>query len=177
MPELRLLTLDAAAFADRHAVARAIAGHEPDVAVVHGAPSLLRWRSTCAAVAREAGLVVVGGGRPTGGTLVLSDLGVDVEAQQEHVIGSALAPRPTGLFVASLRRLGGPFVIAAGRVPPAMAGLAGLQHVVSGIDVTAPPQVVALAGRDVTADERLAPRSRPVTGGVLVELTLTEVPA
>ena len=64
MPELRLLTLDAAAFADRHAVARAIAGHEPDVAVVHGAPSLLRWRSTCAAVAREAGLVVVGAGAP-----------------------------------------------------------------------------------------------------------------
>ena len=175
MPALRLLSVDAAAFADRHDLARSIAAAEPDVAVVHGAPGLLRWRSTCAAIARESGLVVVGGGRTAGGTLVLSDLGVDVEAQAETFLGRRYAARPAGLLTASLRRLGGPFVLAAGRLPS--SDRAAVDRLVADVDPSRPPLVTALAGADVTADDRLAAVVRPVTGGVVVDLTLAEVTA
>ncbi len=68
MPTLRLLTYNVRSMRDdRAAVARVIRSAEPDVVCVQEAPRFLRWRSTCAALARTSGLVVVGGGRPAGG--------------------------------------------------------------------------------------------------------------
>ena len=63
---------------DRAALARVIRGANPDLVCVQEAPRFLRWRSTCAALARTSGLVVVGGGRVGGANLIMSTLAVDV---------------------------------------------------------------------------------------------------
>ncbi len=61
---------------DPDAVARVMRSVAPDVVIVQEAPRFLRWRSSCAALARRAGLVWVSGGRVAGSNLVLSTLGV-----------------------------------------------------------------------------------------------------
>jgi endonuclease/exonuclease/phosphatase family metal-dependent hydrolase len=63
---------------DRQAVAWAIRACAPDVVCVQESPRALRWRSRCAALARESGLLVVTGGRTAGGALLLAALRVDV---------------------------------------------------------------------------------------------------
>ncbi len=50
----------------------------PDIALVQEAPRLWRWRSACARLARESGLVVVTGGRPAAGNLLLCAMRVGV---------------------------------------------------------------------------------------------------
>jgi hypothetical protein len=101
---LRLLSIDARRFGrDRAALAGAIAAAEADVACVHGAPHLLRWRSICAAIGRRSGLVVVGGGRPAGANLLLSTLAVDVVAVRDvGFSGGSTLSRP-GAALAALR--------------------------------------------------------------------------
>ena len=85
---------------DAAAVAEVVRAAQPDVVAVQEAPRFLRWRSRCAALAREAGLVVVGGGRPAGANLLLSRLAVTVHATHDvrlpwspprHRRGAALA--------------------------------------------------------------------------------------
>ena len=81
-----------------------ISAAEADLVCVHGAPSLLRWRSKCGAVARRAGLVVVGGGRIGGGNLLLSGLGVDFEGTHDLTFGGGRGPRRAGATLAALAR-------------------------------------------------------------------------
>ena len=69
---------------DRAAVVRTLRMLDPDIACIQETPSLLRWRSKCAALAREAGLLYVGGGRVTGGVALLSALRVDVSETTEY---------------------------------------------------------------------------------------------
>lgn len=59
---------------DEAAVARVIRAAEPDVVCVQEAPRFLRWRTKCARLAREAGVVVVTGGRAAGANLLLASL-------------------------------------------------------------------------------------------------------
>ncbi|GAB2461539.1 hypothetical protein [Jatrophihabitans fulvus] len=118
MPSLRVVSVVASEFPDLHAVARAVEAQDADLACVHGAPVGPRWRSRCAAIAREANLVVVAGGRTGAGALLLSDLGVDVEASDGVTFSSALAPRPRAGVAAALRRLGAAFTVAAGDPGP-----------------------------------------------------------
>lgn len=90
---------------DNEALVRVIRQVAPDVAIVQEAPRMLRWRSTCAALARRTGMVLVAGGRQAGANLVLSTLAVKVLATHEvsftdrpnlHHRGAALAVAELG---------------------------------------------------------------------------------
>lgn len=108
---MELLHVDAGeASGDRAALAARVtsAVPSPDVVCLHGVPTGFRWRQACADLARRCGLVVVGGGRPAGGVLVLSTLGVDVLAVEELPFA-----RDAGAVLASLRHREDEFVLAA----------------------------------------------------------------
>jgi endonuclease/exonuclease/phosphatase family metal-dependent hydrolase len=60
------------------AVARVVRSASPDIALIQGAPRVWRWRSACARLARESGLVIVTGGRPADGNLVMCAMRVRV---------------------------------------------------------------------------------------------------
>src|SRR3712207_1175105 len=90
--DLRVLTYNVRSLRDDgHAVARVIRACEPDVVCVQEAPRFLRWRSRCAALARESGLVVVTGGRTAGGLLLLAHLRLPLRAA--HAVLLSKAPR------------------------------------------------------------------------------------
>lgn len=69
---------------DRSAVVRTLRALDPDVACIQETPRFLRWRSKCAALARESGMLYVAGGATTGGVGLLSALRVDVSAATEY---------------------------------------------------------------------------------------------
>lgn len=69
---------------DRAAVVRTLRSLDPDVVCLQETPRLLRWRSKCAALARESGLLYVAGGATTAGVALLSALRVDVSAATEY---------------------------------------------------------------------------------------------
>ena len=153
MPSLRLLSIDARAFGrDRAALARTIASAQVDVACVHGAPHLLRWRSTCAAVGRRSGLVVVTGGRRAGANLVLSTLGVDVTRVRDlrFVGGSRLSP--PGAALAGLRFGGTDFVVASaslvGNAADRVAQTRELQAAIDGLVPGRPPSIICAEGSE-----------------------------
>ncbi len=106
MPVLRVLSYNVRALRDdAEAVARVIRAAEPDVVCVQEAPRFLRWRSKCAALARESGLVVVGGGRVCGANLLLSRLAVEVHGTRDVAFSKdrGLHQRGTALALLSLR--------------------------------------------------------------------------
>jgi endonuclease/exonuclease/phosphatase family metal-dependent hydrolase len=78
---------------DRAAVVRTLRALDPDVACIQETPRFQRWRSKCAALARESGLLYVAGGATTGGVAILSALRVDVSAATEYKLS-----RTPGLF-------------------------------------------------------------------------------
>lgn len=113
MPTLRLLSYNIRSMRDdRAALARVIKSAEPDVVCVQEAPRFLRWRSTCAALARTSGLVVVGGGRPAGANLLLSSLRVDVEATADVLFSKDPRRHQRGTAIAVLRLGGARFAVA-----------------------------------------------------------------
>jgi endonuclease/exonuclease/phosphatase family metal-dependent hydrolase len=71
---------------DAAGVARLLRELGPDVVLVQEAPRLWRWRATCARLAREAGLVVVTGGRPAAGNLVLCAMRVRVVSTRDVLL-------------------------------------------------------------------------------------------
>ena len=71
---------------DARGVARVMRSVGPDVVLVQEAPRLWRWRSACARLAREAGLVVVTGGRPAAGNLVLCSMRVRVVSSADLLL-------------------------------------------------------------------------------------------
>ena len=77
---------------DARGVARVLRAAGPDVVLVQEAPRLWRWRYKCARLAREAGLVVVTGGRPAAGNLILCSLRVRVVSTR-----NVLLPKLSGL--------------------------------------------------------------------------------
>jgi hypothetical protein len=150
---LRLLSVDAQDFGrDRAALARAIAAAEVDVACVHGAPHLLRWRSICAAIGRQSGLVVVTGGRLAGANLLLSGLGVDVTAVADLTFSGGSVLTPAGAAIAALRLRGVEFVLAGttlvGNAAERLAQVRQLQTAIDGLVPGAPPAVVSALGSD-----------------------------
>ncbi|HEU5267094.1 MAG TPA: hypothetical protein VFU35_10350 [Jatrophihabitans sp.] len=111
---MRVLSVDArVAGRDRVALAGLIESAEVDVACVHNGPHLLRWRAICAAIGRRSGLVVVTGGRPAGGNLLLSTLGVDVVATGGISFAEGSTSRPAGAALACLRRGGTRLVVVS----------------------------------------------------------------
>jgi endonuclease/exonuclease/phosphatase family metal-dependent hydrolase len=76
--ELRVLSYNVRGLRDdRAALADVVRSVDPDVVCVQEAPKYLRWRSKCASLAREWGLLYVAGGGSTGGTALFAHLRVD----------------------------------------------------------------------------------------------------
>jgi endonuclease/exonuclease/phosphatase family metal-dependent hydrolase len=150
---LRVLSVAAQDFGrDRVALARAIAAAEVEVACVHGAPHLLRWRSISAAIGRQAGLVVVTGGRLAGANLVLSTLGIDVSAVHDLTFPAGSVLTPAGAALAALRLRGADFVVASatlvGNAADRLAQARQLQAAIDGLVPTAPPAILSTVGSD-----------------------------
>ena len=129
MPTLRFLAVDACRArlprprSDVGKLAELIAVCEPDLVCVHGSPAGPRWRTVSGTLARQAGLVVVGGGRSAGGNLLLSNLAVDVVATREVSLDLAVRRRldlhrSPGAALAVLRRgrASRAFAVAAARL-------------------------------------------------------------
>jgi endonuclease/exonuclease/phosphatase family metal-dependent hydrolase len=113
VPTLRLLSYNIRSMRDdRAALARVIASARPDVVLVQEAPRFLRWRSTCAALARTSGLVVVSGGRAAGANLILSSLGVDVVSTADVLFTKQPRLHQRGTAIAVLRLRGATFAVA-----------------------------------------------------------------
>lgn len=72
---MRVLTWNVRSLRDDAAgVARVLREAAPDIALIQEAPRLSRWRSKCARLARESGLLVVTGGRTAAGNLILCSM-------------------------------------------------------------------------------------------------------
>jgi endonuclease/exonuclease/phosphatase family metal-dependent hydrolase len=98
---------------DRSAVVRVLRGLDADVACIQEAPRFLRWRSRCAALARESGLLYVGGGGSTGGTMMLASLRVDVRSTIEYRFSRTPALHRRGAVAARIHRAGASVVVAS----------------------------------------------------------------
>ncbi len=91
---------------DAQAVSTVIRSCNPDVVCIQEAPRFLRWRSKCAALARESGLVVVTGGRPAGAMLLLAALQVRVLEVADVLLTRKRGLHQRGVALATLE-LGG----------------------------------------------------------------------
>lgn len=84
---MRVLTWNVRSLRDDAAgAARVIRGAAPDIALIQEAPRLWRWRSACARLARDSGLVVVTGGRPAAGNLLLCAMRVRVVSSYDVLL-------------------------------------------------------------------------------------------
>jgi endonuclease/exonuclease/phosphatase family metal-dependent hydrolase len=97
---------------DPEAVARVIRSADAHVVCIQEAPRLLRWRAKCAALSRRSGMVIVTGGRPAAGNLLLSSLGVEVLAARDVLLGREPRLHQRGVALAQLRWQGRAFTVA-----------------------------------------------------------------
>ena len=87
MSEFRVLTYNVHGLRDdRRALAHVVRSCDPDIVCVQEAPRFFRWRSKCARMARDWGLVYVNGGGTTGGVALFAHLRVNVVAQREGLL-------------------------------------------------------------------------------------------
>ncbi|WP_375475021.1 hypothetical protein [uncultured Jatrophihabitans sp.] len=178
---MRLLSVDARAVDERGVgFAQLIESAGADVACIHGAPHLLRWRSKCAAIARRSGLVVVGGGRLAGGNLLLSALGVDELDYQDLRLPGGTRLGPAGAALGVLRVAGRDVVVAAttllGTVPQRVAQARHLQDALARLTADTPPAVVSVRGVDrpgTATWASVAAGRTPVGGRVFVDTRIT----
>jgi endonuclease/exonuclease/phosphatase family metal-dependent hydrolase len=113
VPTIRVLSYNVRSMRDdRAALARVISGAAPDVVCVQEAPRFLRWRSTCASLARTGGLVIVGGGRPAAANLIMSTLSVDVVSNVDVLFSKDRGLHLRGAAIAVLRLRGATFAVA-----------------------------------------------------------------
>lgn len=98
---------------DRAAVAAVIQACRPDVVCVQEAPRFLRWRSKCARLARESGLLVVTGGRTAGAMLLLSGMGVRVLERHDVLLSKSPRLHQRGLAVAVVEHRGERYTVAS----------------------------------------------------------------
>ena len=148
MPTLRLLSYNIRALRDdRDAVIRVIRAAAPHVVCIQEAPRFLRWRSTCAAIARRSGMVVVGGGRPAAGNLLLSTLAVDVLATRDVLFSKDAGLHQRGTALARLSLDGAPFAIAGTHLdleaPPRERHVAELHAAIAAFVPDSVPSIVA----------------------------------
>lgn len=112
---LRVLSYDVRGLrGDPAAVVGVIRASRADVVLLQQAPTSTRWRSRCAALAREAELLVVGGDRKAAGNLVLSRV-------RNKVLGVISTPLPgswrrrAGMVLAVLEVSGSRVVVISTR--------------------------------------------------------------
>lgn len=137
---------------DTAALARVIRACAPDLVCVQEAPRFFRWRKYAARLARESRLVVLGGGAPAAGPLLLCSLRATVERTED-----VLLPRTPGLhqrgFATAVVRFGGARLgvlschlsldarereAQAGMVLDRLKGL-GAPHAIAAGDINEPP--------------------------------------
>lgn len=152
--QLRLMTYNIRSLRDdAEAVTRVIRAAQPDVVCIQEAPRFLRWRAKAASLARRSGLVVVTGGRPASGNLLLCDLGVEVLASWD--VG--LTPEPglhqRGAAVALLAKQGTRFAVAGTHLDlksePRVRHAGELERVVEALIPPGTPSVLAGDMNDV----------------------------
>lgn len=85
---------------DRAAVVRVIRAADPDVACIQEAPKWFRWRSRCAALARDCGLFVVAGGLPAGNNLLMCKVAVQVVATRDVLLTRRFGLHQRGMTTA-----------------------------------------------------------------------------
>ncbi|MDT0264938.1 endonuclease/exonuclease/phosphatase family protein [Streptomyces sp. DSM 44915] len=88
---------------DRRALARVIRACAPDVVCVQEAPRFFRWRKQAGELARLSGLVLVAGGAPSCGTMIMSSLRAAVESTEETTFPLVRGAHRRGLASAVLR--------------------------------------------------------------------------
>jgi endonuclease/exonuclease/phosphatase family metal-dependent hydrolase len=111
---------------DRAALVRVITGLHADVVCLQEAPRRLRWRARCAALARDTGLLYVGGGATTGGSMMLAALRVDVRSVLEYRFSRTPGLHRRGAVAAGVE-LGGAAVVVAS-VHLGLEGTERLRH-------------------------------------------------
>ena len=112
--QLRVLSYNVRSLRDdAQAVSTVIRACEPDVVCIQEAPRFLRWRSKCAALARESGLVVVTGGRPAAAMLVLVALRVRVLDAADILLSRKRGLHQRGIALATLELNNASFAVAS----------------------------------------------------------------
>ncbi|MDB1089905.1 endonuclease/exonuclease/phosphatase family protein [Streptomyces sp. ACA25] len=82
--EIRLLSYNVRSLRDDvGALARVIRASEPDVVCFQEAPRFFRWRQQVARLGRATGLVLVSGGAPACGTMIMTTLRPVVESAED----------------------------------------------------------------------------------------------
>lgn len=128
MTTLRLLTFNVASLRrDSDAVCRVVQRARPDVVCVQEAPRFLRWRTRCAALARDCGLVVVTGGRSAAGNLLLSQMGVQVDHCADILLERVPRLHQRGAAMAVCRLRGARFAVVGTHLD--LDAAARLRHV------------------------------------------------
>jgi endonuclease/exonuclease/phosphatase family metal-dependent hydrolase len=112
--EIRLLSYNVRSLRDdAEAVSTVIRALEPDVVCIQEAPRFLRWRSKCAALARESGMYVVTGGRTAGAMLLMTSLRVRVVSSQDVLLSKKRGLHQRGLALGVLEIDGARFGVAS----------------------------------------------------------------
>lgn len=113
MPTLRLLSYNVRSLRDdADAVTRVIRACRPHVVAVQEAPRLLRSRARCSWLAHASGLMVVAGGRPAAGNLLLSTMQVEVVGTRTVLFTKDRGLHQRGAALAVLSLAGSRFAVA-----------------------------------------------------------------
>jgi endonuclease/exonuclease/phosphatase family metal-dependent hydrolase len=116
--ELRVLSFNVHGLRDDvDAVAEVVRAADPDVACVQEAPKLLRWRTRCARLARECGLLYVSGGGSTGGTAMLAHLRVRPTEVAVALLARSFGWPSRGIASAVVEKAGARVAVASVHLP------------------------------------------------------------
>ncbi len=148
MTTLRVLSYNVRSLRDDPAaVARVIRAAAPDVVCIQEAPKWWRWRSRCAALARESGLLVISGGLPAGHNLLLCSVGVDVSASDDVLLSRRFGLHQRGLTTAACSLGGVRFRVAATHLDlDAAERRRHVEEIFAGLDESSGPVIL---GADV----------------------------
>lgn len=103
---------------DRAAAGRVVRAVDPDLAAVQEGPGRFRWRSPAARLAREAGLLWLGGGGPPAGrNLLLGRMRVDTLLTWSQRFPTALTAPVRGIAAGVFRVAGRPVGVAGVHLP------------------------------------------------------------
>lgn len=114
MTDVRVLSYNVRSLRDdRHAVARVVKACEPDIVCIQEAPRFFRWRTKCAMLAQESGLVVVTGGRPAAAMLLLAALRARVVSTRDVLLSKRRGLHQRGMAIAVFDIAGARFAVAS----------------------------------------------------------------
>jgi endonuclease/exonuclease/phosphatase family metal-dependent hydrolase len=155
---------------DRAALVRVVRACRPDVLLAQEAPRFLRWRKAAARLARECGMVVVTGGAPATGPLILTTLRAHVERAEDVLLPPTPGLHRRGLATAVVRAGGARFALVSAHLslePAERLAQAGLLR----DRVTALAEPYALVGADLneTPDGPVAARLAAPGPGALAD--------